>query len=308
MPLHPQAKAFIDSFASEVSIDFKTVDACTLRALYDNLVRTSAFETGAAVWNRMIDGPIGPLRLRIYTPATIGPWPITLYFLGGGFTVGKPEQWDGICCGLARHAGSIVVSVDYRLAPEAKFPAATEDAKAALQWVYRHADELGGDRSRIAVAGDSSGGNLAAMLAQYARAQKINLAHQLLFSPALDAAGLSPSYRDMANGYGFTAEWMRWYWQQYLPDAEAGRDVRASPLLEADLAGLAPATIFTAEFDILRDEAEIYAGRLKAANVPTQLKRWPGQIHGFILMPDQFEDAEHAIQEGAAALREAFSS
>jgi len=308
MPLHPKAKAFVDSFERNFSIDFKTIDAVSFRALFDIPVRTPVHKAEVGIWSRAIDGPAGPLRLRIYTPATIGPWPITLYFFGGGFTIGKPEQSDVICCGIAKHANSLVVSVDYRLAPEAKFPAATEDAKAALLWIRDYAEKLGGDCARIAVAGDSSGGNLAAMLAQYARSQKINLAHQLLLYPALDASGSSCSYQDMATEYGFTADWMRWYWRQYLPNLEARSDVRASPMVETNLAGLASATIFTAEFDILRDEAELYAGRLKAANIPVELKRWPGQIHGFMLMQDLFEDAERAIQAGAAALREAFSN
>lgn len=308
MPLKPKVRAFVEAFESNFSIDFKTIDAASFRLLFDLPLNAPSLRTAVGIWSRLIDGPSGRLRLRIYTPPTIGPWPITLYFFGGGFTIGKPEQADDICCGIARHADSLVVSVDYRLAPEAKFPAATEDAKAALRWICQNGEKLGGDCTRVAVAGDSSGGNLAAMLAQYARSRKISLAHQLLLYPALDATGSTPSYRDMAAEYGFTAEWMRWYWRQYLPNPEAGSDVRASPVEETNLTGLASATIFTAEFDILRDEAEIYARRLETASVPVELKRWPGQIHGFMLMSDLFEDAEQAILEGALALRQAFSS
>jgi len=307
MPLHPQAERFLEAFNKQFSVDFETVEVTAFREAFRLVAPSRLRDAVASIEDRAIPSPAGPLRLRIYTPASTGPWPMTLYFYGGGFTIGQPEQADGICRALARRANSLVVSPDYRLAPEAKFPAATEDAKAALKWLQDHGAEIGGDPARLAVAGDSSGGNFAAMLAQHARMENIPLRHQLLLYPALDARADTPSYRSMANGYGLTADWMRWYWRQYLPTPEAGLAPRASPALSSDLSALAPATIVTAEYDILRDEAETYAANLEAAGTSVLLKRWPGQIHGFLLLQDQFDDAEPALDYASAALHTAFA-
>jgi len=305
MPLHPQARAFVEAFEAQFVVDFATVDAPTFRASFAMPAPVESGDPVARIEDRLIDGEGGPLRLRIYVPEGEGIWPITLYFFGSGFVVGCPEQTDHICRALAHRARTMVVSVDYRLTPEAPFPAAVDDAVVALYWIRQHAGELGGDASRIAVAGDSAGGNLAAVLAQQARHEGLALRHQLLMYPPMDAASNTDSYRELATGYGFTAAWMRWYWRQYLPDATAA-DVRASPSREPDLHGLPSTTIFTAECDILRDEAEAYAAALHAAGVSVKLKRWPGQIHGFLLMTGLFDDAELALDEAAAALRHAF--
>ncbi len=305
MPLHPQAQAFIKAFDAQPALDPERMDAPTLRAALTMPQATSA-DPVARVEDLSIDGPGGPLRLRIYEPPGEGPWPVTLYFYGGGFVLGRPEQSDHICRALARRAGTLVVSVDYRLAPEAPFPAAVDDALAALRWLHRHAGELRGDPIRMAVAGDSAGGNLAAVLAQQARHHGISLRHQLLFYPPLDAAMDTDSWGEMASGYAFTAALMRWYWRQYLPDAASAADTRASPLRERNLDGLPGATIFTAEYDILRDEAEAYASALQTAGVAVTLWRWPGHIHGFLLLADQVDDVGPALDAAAAALRDAF--
>jgi acetyl esterase/lipase len=307
MPVHPQVSAFLKALETQPAVDFATVAAATFRAAFTIPALPQPGDLIARVEDRLINGDGGSLRLRVYTPEDAGELPVTLYFYGGGFVTGRPEQTDHICCALARRAGTVVVSVDYRLAPEAPFPAAVDDAFTALRYIHRHASDLGGDASRIAVAGDSSGGNLAAVLAQQAKAEGIDLRHQLLFYPPLDAAGKSASYREMATGYGFTAAWMDWYWRQYLSVPAMAADVRVSPLRRADLRGLASATVFTAEYDILRDEGEAYCAALQAAGVPTQLKCWPGQIHGFLLMYEQFDDADAALDEAAAALRRALA-
>ncbi|MGC1550125.1 MAG: alpha/beta hydrolase [Rhodanobacter sp.] len=307
MPLHPQVRAFVEAFDAQFMVDFTTIDAPTFRSIFAMPTPVESGDPVARIEDRLIDGEGGPLRLRIYVPEGEGAWPMTLYFFGSGFVVGSPEQTDHICRALAHRARTLVVSVDYRLAPEAPFPAAVDDALAALRWICRHAAELGGDASRIAVAGDSSGGNLAAVLAQQARHEGLSLRHQLLIYPPLDAAGNTESYRKLATGFGFTAAWMHWYWRQYLADATDAADVRASPLREPALHGLPSATIFTAEYDILRDEAEAYAAAMQAAGVPVELKRWPGQIHGFLLMTGLFDDAELALDEAAVALRRAFA-
>lgn len=306
MPLNSQARAFVDAFEALPPVDFSTISAADFRTAF--AVPTAAIgDEVARVEDHLIDTDVGPLRLRLYIPEGAGPLPVTLYFFGSGFVIGSLELTDHICRALARRAGSLVVSVDYRLAPESPFPAAVDDALDALHWVRRHIGHWGGDAQRIAVAGDSSGGNLAAVLAQLARAEGIALCHQLLFYPPMDAAADTPSYRELATGYGFTAAWMQWYWRQYLPDPASARDVRASPLRQKDLHGLPSATIFTAECDILRDEGEAYAHALEEAGVAVELTRWPGQIHGFVLMLGLMDDAETALDAAAVALRHAFA-
>ena len=307
MPLHAQARAFLDHWNAQPPIDFDRIDAPSLRTSMALPVSSSA-DPVARIDDMWIDRPAGRLRLRVYTPeSSPRPWPTTLYFYGGGFVLGRPEQSDPICRALARRANTLVVSVDYRQAPEAPFPSAVADALDSLRWVQDNAGALGGDATRIAVAGDSAGGNLAAVLAQQLSRHDVALRHQLLIYPPLDPAMATSSWRDLATGHGLTAPWMRWYWRQYLPDERAARDPRASPLLAADLQGLPAATIFTAEYDPLRDEAEAYATALREAGVPVTLRRWNGQIHGFMLMPDWMDDAATAYEEAAAALRNAFA-
>jgi len=302
MPVHPQTKAFIKAFEAQPALDVARMDAPALRAAL-SMPQPAKADPVAGIKDLLIDGPGGPLRLRIYVPEGQGPWPVTLYFYGGGFVIGRPEQSDHICRALAHRAAALVVSVDYRLAPEAPFPAAVDDALAALTWLNHHAEEIGGDATRLAVAGDSAGGNLAAVMAQQARHHGILLRHQLLFYPPLDAAMNTDSWRELASGYAFTAALMRWYWHQYLPDAASAADTRASPLRERDLRDVPAATIFTVEYDILRDEGEAYAGVLQAAGVPVTFRRWLGHIHGFLLLGEQVDDVESALDAAAAALR-----
>lgn len=306
MPLHAQVQAFIEAFETLPAVDFSSISAAEFRAAFNVPVPSRPCDPLAQVEDRYIEGPDGPLRVRLYVPQGEGPWPITLYLFGSGFVIGDLSLTDHICRALAHRAGTLVVSVDYRLAPEAPFPAAVNDALAALRWVSVHAATWGGDPHRLAVAGDSAGGNLAAVLAQQARDEGIALRHQLLMYPPLDAAGETASYRELGSGYGFTAAWMKWYWRQYLSSAVDGDDVRASPLRQTELRGLPSATIFTAEYDILRDEAEAYAHALEAADVAVELKRWTGQIHGFLQLSDVFDDADLALNEAAAALRRSF--
>jgi len=201
----------------------------------------------------------------------------------------------------------MVVSVDYRLAPEAPFPCALEDAISALSWARAHAEELGGIAGELAVAGDSSGGNLAAALAQVARDEGIALRHQLLFYPVLDCCFDTLSYATYRDGLFLTEAMMRWFWGQYLAQGGAPEDWRASPLRRRNLSGLPSATIVTAEYDVLRDEAESYAERLRDASVAVEVRRWAGQIHGFLLFDGVVDDATTAVEEAGAALGRAFS-
>ena len=250
-------------------------------------------------------GPAGRVPMRLYRasgPAADAKLPVLIYFHGGGWVIGDLDTHDTICRALANAAGCVVVSVDYRLAPEHPFPAGVEDSIAATRWVAVHAGELGIDSTRIAVGGDSAGGNLAAVIALAARESGPRLGFQMLIYPAVDFAEPRDSHRRFAEGYGLTAAGMRWFGNQYLPATDAAQDWRASPIRAASLAGLPPAWVLTAGFDPLCDEGEEYAAALKAAGVPVTLRQFPGQIHGFFGMGKIIAEARIAINEAAAAM------
>jgi acetyl esterase len=213
--------------------------------------------------------------------------------------IGDLETHDHFCRSLASGSGTAVAAVDYRLAPETRFPAAAEDCFAATRWVAAHAAELGIDASRLAVGGDSAGGNLAAVVAQLARDRGgPRLAFQLLLCPATDYGFDTASYRENAEGYLLTRNGMAWFWGHYLPDPPShGRDPRASPLRASSFEGLPPAHVVTAEYDVLRDEGEAYAAKLREAGVPVSVERYEGQIHNFFTMG-------HVLQRGAEACAE----
>jgi acetyl esterase len=243
------------------------------------------------------------LPVRVYRPDVAGPLPAVVYFHGGGWVVGSIESHDPVCRALAARTPCTVVSVDYRLAPEHRFPAAVDDAWAATTWVAEHAAELGVDPARIAVAGDSAGGNLAAAVALRARDAGLPLALQVLTYPVTDYDLDSAGYRAHGSGLNLTRAKMEWYWQQYLGSGD-GSHPDASPSRAADLAGVAPALVQTAEHDPLVFEGEEYARALQAAGVPTRLTRYDGQIHGFVRLAALCGPAAvDAIEEIAAALR-----
>lgn len=307
MPLDPQVQAIVDAYAAMPKVDLSAIPAAIFRAAMDKPSVYAPGDEVAQIENREIPGPGGVLRIRIYRPKASGRLPVTLYFHGGGFVICGLDTHDNICRCLAQRAETLVVSVDYRLAPEAKFPAAVEDACAALQWLHTHAADIDGDATRMAIAGDSAGGNLATVTAQWAQQHGIELRHQLLFYPVTDCTASSASYREFAEGYVLTAEMMRWFIGHYLPDMQSADDPRASPLRQPDLGGLAPATIFTAACDPLRDEGEAYGLALRKAGVAVNLQRWPGQIHGFISMLGVISAADQALTEAANVLTAAFS-
>jgi acetyl esterase len=260
----------------------------------------------ASIADRSIPGPAGDLPIRIYTPEGVGPFPLLVYFHGGGFVVGSIDGADTICRALCYGAGCVVVSVGYRLAPEHTFPAAPDDCLAATRWAALHAAELGADPARLAVAGDSAGGNLAAVTALRLRDEGgPALCGQLLIYPV---AGYhtppTPSYLANADGYLLTRDMMIWFWGHYLNHAGDADNPYAAPLRAPDLAGLPPALVITAEFDPLRDEGERYAQRLQLAGVPAVLSRYDGMIHGFLLFADLFEESRRAVDEAIAWLRQ----
>jgi acetyl esterase len=261
----------------------------------------------AAVADRRVPGPAGELPLRIYTPEGEPPFPIVVFFHGGGWVVGTLDTYDPLCRALAAATPAVVVSVDYRLAPEHRWPAAVEDAYAATEWASRNAAALGGVQHRLAVAGDSAGGNLAAVVALGARDRGgPAIAFQLLVYPALDAAGDTASWREYADGYHLTADGMRWYWDHYLGGAD-GAAPDASPLRAAFVGGLPPALVIGAEYDILRDEGEAYAARLAEAGVDASASRHAGVVHGFVRWRAVTGAAGDALQEAATALRSALA-
>ncbi|MET9547193.1 alpha/beta hydrolase [Streptomyces sp. NPDC006627] len=231
------------------------------------------------------------------------PRPTVLFFHGGGYTLCGLDSHDATARGLAARAGAVVVSVGYRLAPEHRFPAAVDDAYAALRWAVAEIHALGGDPGALVTAGDSSGGGLATAVALKAReAGGPDIALQVLLYPVLDAAQNTASYRENATGCFLTATHMRWFWQQYLgPDGD-GTHPLASPLRAADLAGLPPAYLVTAGCDPLRDEGLAYARRLRAAGVPVTGRHWPGMFHGFLGFPAQLADADEALTGVAEAI------
>lgn len=309
MPLDPQARAMLDAMAAMPSPDFSTLRAADFRAALAAMPGFAPGDAIAAQHDLTLDGAAGPLRARLYRPDDSAALPLVIYFHGGGFVLCGLDSHDNICRSLARRSGALVLSVDYRLAPEARFPAAADDAVAAVRWANAHAAQLGADPARIAVAGDSAGGNLAAVACQQLRGSGIALRHQLLLYPWLDctdAATGSASYRECATGYFLSAAELDWYRAQYLANRADAADVRASPLHQRDLHGLPPATIITAEFDPLRDQGEAYGEALQRAGNSATVRRWPGQFHGFASMQGALDAASHALDAAAAALVQAF--
>jgi acetyl esterase len=230
----------------------------------------------------------GSIPVRIYRPQASGSLPTIVYLHGGGFVIGDLDTHEGVCRLLCNDVGAVVISVDYRLAPEHRFPAAVEDAYAALRWVAEHIADYGGDRGRLAVGGDSAGGDLAAVSAQLAHADGLSLAAQLLIYPNVDLLGDYASRKENADGYFLTLADMRWFAEHYIGMseddprvAELARDPRLSPLQADSLEGLAPAVVVTAEFDPLRDEGNAYAQALEKAGVRVEHREFAGLIHGF---------------------------
>jgi acetyl esterase len=257
-----------------------------------------------------LPGPAGPLGARLYVPEQ-GPTPLPLlvYFHGGGWVRGDLDTHDNTCRFLAKHAGVLVLSVDYRLAPEHLFPAAVDDAFAAFRFAVDNAKELGADPAAVAVGGDSAGGNLTAAVAQLAVADGGPVpAFLLVIYPATDFSTKWRSHELFREGFFLTERHMDWYRSRYLPDEDAALDPRASPLLAEDVSGLPPAYIVTAGFDVLRDEGEAYADRLREAGVPVALRRHRGLIHGFANMIAVGRSPRYAMLEAAGALRVGVSS
>ena len=309
MPVDPQIQELLDKGTGVPATH--TLSVPEARAQYEARVALMAPPAAVAgVEERSIDGPGGPLRLRVYQPLGDGPFPLLVFFHGSGFVLCSLDTHDGMCRNLCAGARCVVVSVDYRLAPEHKFPAALDDCLFATRWAAQHAAELGADGRRVAIAGDSAGGNLAAAVALRMRDEGgPALRGQLLIYPVTDyhTPG-TPSYRENAEGYGLTRDTMIWFWNHYLDEPEHASHPYASPLRAASLAHLPPALVVTAEFDPLRDEGEAYAARLREAGVPAVTSRWDGMNHGFFFWVGVVDRAADAMAESCAWLRGIFSA
>ena len=309
MPLDSQVRELLDLRADAPPIG--TVPVETMReeapAQMAALFRMGLVSTPvAAVEERLVPGPAGDLPVRVYTPEGRGPCPLVVFFHGGGWVLGDLDTHDPFCRALCAGADCLVVSVGYRLAPEHRFPAAVDDALAAARWVAEHAVEVGGDPARIAVAGDSAGGNLAAVTALRLRDEGGPvLRGQLLIYPAL-GYHMPPttSYIENAEGYGLTREAARWFWEQYLADKSQAANPHVAPLLAPDLSGLPPALVITAEYDVLRDEGERYVELLRASGVEARPARYDGVHHRFAEMIGILDQAEQAREEMCAWLRD----
>jgi acetyl esterase len=304
MPLDKQIAGVLQQFRDIPEPDFSQVDAALYRQFSDNLLPAIPGDPMSEVRDLRVAGADGDLDARLYRPSEETNLPLLVFFHGGGFVMGNLDTHDNLCRSLARQAEAVVVSVAYRLAPESKFPAAPLDCYAATCWLVEHAAELRVDGSRLAVAGDSAGGNLALAVSQLAaRRQGPKIRYQCLFYPVTDAGCDSQSFEDFAESYLLSAGMMRWFWQQYLQDVGQADDPLASPLRAESLAGLPPTTLITAEFDPLRDEGEAMAECLREAGVPVRVQRCDGMIHGFISMAPFVEGAAHALSDAAADLR-----
>ncbi|WP_406690134.1 alpha/beta hydrolase [Saccharopolyspora sp. ID03-671] len=282
MPPHPEAQQLLAALGEAGMPPFEHMTVPQARAATNGFIDLQGPPEDIATEDRTIPGPAGSIPVRIYTPAGEGPAPVIVYFHGGGWVVGDVEICDRPVRQIANRSGAVVVSVDYRLAPEHVYPAAFDDCYAATAWVAAHAAELGGDPRLVATAGDSAGGNLAAAVALAARdRQGPDLVAQLLIYPVTDFDFTTDSYIENGEGYLLTKGSMQWFWAHYLGAQDLGKDPCACPARADDLAGLPPAFVATAEFDPLRDEGEAYADELRSAGVPVTAKRYAGMLHGF---------------------------
>ncbi|QXJ26216.1 alpha/beta hydrolase [Actinomadura graeca] len=310
MPLHPQAEDFLALLASWTAAEEAASGG-------EPPIEDMRRGIGAAfparrrelphVADVSVPGPGGPVPVRVYRPlpAAAGPLPAVVYLHGGGWVLGGVDEVDAACRELAAGAGCAVFSVGYRLAPEHPFPAAVDDAWAAVASVARDPRRHGVLPGAVAVAGDSAGGNLAAVVALLAGERGVRLAHQLLVYPVTDTAMDTPSWAEYGRGYGLDAATLARFLRLYRGGADPA-DPRLAPLRAPVPGGTAPATVITAEYDILRDEGEAYARRLEAAGVPVEMRRYDGVVHSFFLLPEVFDAGAEAMAFAVRRLRAAF--
>ncbi|KTG10340.1 alpha/beta hydrolase [Haloprofundus marisrubri] len=317
--LDPQVEAVVDEIRRLGVPEWHAMSVDCARRVEDDLftpdgepdddgieyVRDLAFET-SDVSVDFADATAAPdeIPVRVYRPAGDGPFPTLVYYHGGGWTLGTLDSIDGVCREFARRANCLVVSVDYRLAPEHPFPTAVDDAYATVEWVADHASAFDGDPTRLGVAGTSAGGNLAAVTALRAREMDgPTISHQTLLYPMISRAFDRDSYTENAEGYLLSTRDVRWFWEQYLRSPVDAYNPFAAPILAADLSDLPPATVVTAGYDPLRDEGVAYADRLADEGVAVEHRHYPGMVHGFLSLTDDVDAAEEAMTTVADDIR-----
>jgi acetyl esterase len=310
VPLHPQVQQVLEGMAQMEAPPVNEMSPDEARTAYRALALLQQAEEVARVDDRHVPVPDGAdVPVRVYTPhdAVGGEAGVLIWLHGGGWVIGDLDSADATCRALANRSGAVVVSVDYRLAPEHPAPAALDDCLEVLMWTVENGELLGVDVTKLAVGGDSAGGNLAALVCQRVRDDfGPAIEFQLLVYPVTDLTLSHPSIEENAEGYFLTKATMEWFCAHYLGDADP-KSPDVSPLHAASLAGLPPAMVITAEYDPLRDEGEAYAAALRDAGVPVELIRYDGQIHGFFGMASMLDDGRHAVDRAAAALRAALA-
>jgi len=311
MPLDPQVKELLDQLEAAGSPPVHELTVADVREHSTQTMQPILRRADEVVEDITLQTAVGPIRARLYRPraqeaSTVTP--MLVWFHGGGWVLGGLDAADHVARQLCVDAGVIVASVEYPLAPEFPYPAGLDACTAATETLIELATELGADPLRLAIGGDSAGGNFAALVALRLRDTGISgVTFQLLVYPATDLTLSSQSMKDNGSGYLLTADVMRWCVRHYLPDGVSAADAGVSPLLRGDLAGLPPALIITAEYDPLRDEGEEFGRRLKAAGVPVTVSRFAGQVHTFFELADLLDGAQQAMKEAAAALRSALA-
>jgi acetyl esterase len=310
MSLDPILKGLMDQMAANPMPKLWEIPAAAGRDMFKGMITMLDAQDVpiGKVEDRTIPGPGGNLPVRVYTPVGSGAaaLPALVFFHGGGFVIGDLTTHDALCRQLANEAKARVVAVDYRLAPEHKFPAAADDCFAALKWVADHASTIGVDANRIAVCGDSAGGNLAAVVCQLAKqAGGPHIVYQVLIYPTTIAHAQTPSMKAFEKGYFLEREGMDWFFDAYVPKGHDLKDPKLAPFW-GDVKGLPPAYVITAGFDPLKDEGKQYADKMSAAGVPVVYKDYPAMVHGFFGMSGVVPQAKEAIRDAAAKLRGAF--
>jgi acetyl esterase len=301
--LDPQVEEMLEMMEAENVPAIQALSTSGARALLRDLfIRDNKAEIlpdDVSMEDMTIPGPESEIPIRIYRPDGEGPHPALLYIHGGGWVIGGLDEYDDVCAKLASHAGCVVVSVDYRLAPEHPFPAAVEDSYAAALWLGQHTDLLNADPDRLVIGGDSAGGNLTAATTLMIRDHGgPAFAHQLLIYPAVNSPELTQyeSYEENGEGYFLEYESMQWFYERYIQDPTETRNEYAFPILARDLSDLPPATVITGGFDPLRDEGIEYAERLEDAGVPVDHQHYEGMIHGFVNLSEEVDVGQEAIE------------
>lgn len=306
---HPQARALLDQLDAQNAPPTYGVTPEVAREQFRRLTAEMEPTEVGDIADFAIEGPAGAIPIRAYVPDGEGPFPVLVYYHGGGWVIGGLDEYENVTSAICDRAEAVVLSVDYRLAPEHQFPAQLEDAYAALEWAAEFAGDVSGDSDRIAVGGDSAGGNLAAAASLLARDRDgPDIAHQSLIYPAVASPVIHDfdSYEENAEGYFLEQRSIDWFYERWLPSELHARNEYAAPLLARDLSGLPPATVVTAGFDPLRDEGTAYADRLAEAGVPVHHEHYDDMIHGFAGMTDLLDTAHEAVDVVADELAAAF--